>query len=508
MKKMLTVFLCALLVMAMPMAVFAVPEETEDTTIEISVVMELQSDNTVRATLYDDRDGVVSHWPVSLEIDGEVVERQDTDGNGDVHFEYVVGVEDAQIGCIADDGAFDKYTFVGGAVYLDDTMGAPSQNVTSDSSAIPTEPEETITTTTAVPVDAEPMKDTPISTTDSFSFAPMTTAVSGTLVGVGVDVDNGIVNAMQTPATEITGKSCMWMEKAQYDALVSSPDAMVHLQLTINADAAPKTALIAAKNDDPNFSDYEDAQVKGFAMDMNLMYIEGDSRVVLEPTTDGLYTVELPIPAVLSRSEVYAIAVCTVDGVDSFLQLTPIDGMLKFSVKRFQTLALVGFGDTGAVGSVAQTPWMLIVLGGVGAVLVIGGVLLLLLVTFRRRKRKISPEKANDEKDVTRKVMIEPTADVVIESSLNVPKDVVDKPVLLNYDEQSDLDEEEWERFRAKPNLDQDTFDRIATETVTPAEQISRDQRATIQKERDALNESSLNDMLDELIDDIDADRI
>ncbi len=503
MKKVMALSLAVLMMLALPLSAFAVPsEETDPNTIEISISMELLDDNTVFATLYDNRGGAVARWPVSLEINGEVVERQETDSRGDVAFNYQVTAADTQIACIADDGGYDVYTFVGCKTYLNDTM------VVEPEGDATTEPPsgETDTETTAPTLNEN---DVPLSTTDSFSFAPMTTTVNNTLVGVGVDVDNGIVNAMQTTAASLTSRSRMWMEQAQYDALASSADAMLHLQLTLNTQAAPKSVLIAAKNADPDYAKYEDAQVKGFAMDLTLMYIEGDSRVPLEPAEEGMYTVEIPVPEVLSRSETFAVAVCTVNGVDTFLELKPENGMLKFTVKRFQTLALVGFGDTGAVGTVAQTPWLLVILGGVGLLLVVGGVLLLVFITFRRRK-KTSAVKVdeNDVKDSTRKIMIEPTAEVEIESELGVPTEVVDKPVLIHYDEQSALDDTEREHFRAKSTFDATGFDRITTQAVTPADQISATQLQKIKKERDALQNASLNDMLDAMIEEIDSDRI
>ncbi len=516
-KKWFIMALCALLLLTSAVAVGAVPdEETTETTEaagDIFISMELTpQDSGLKVQLLDNRGGVVSMWPVSLTIDGQVAEQLITDMTGVAVFASTIPADATDVVVKAVDGEYAGTVFVGCSMKVTPTgeTAAPEPTTTT------TAPDQTDTQTTAPTTEGETTVTEPETTqttavdvvgdaASKLSVAPTTMKEDGNRVGVGVDVDAALVGVSQTTGAEWNSKSLLWMDKAHYASLVSELQATLHLQLNYNAAAATQDIIVAAKNADENFASYGNDEVKGFAMDLHMIYIDGDNRVELEPT-DSMYTIEMPVPAALANCEKIAIGVCTTSGIDSYLQIKPVDGMLKFSIKRFQTLAVVGFGNGGAVNSVMQTPALLIVFGGIGLVLVAAGIFLIVFFALRRRKATIDSEQDNDAKDVTRKVMLAPTSEVVVGTGDGSDKEAVDPPVLLEHDEQSDLTREERERFRAKEG-DPEAIAQLESESVSPAHQIDPKQvNAPIPDEPQGVDEllSELDELLEDLGNDID----
>ena len=117
MKKCLSLFLSVLLMLSCCMLALA-EEEIVELYIEMTVTME---DGVIYADLVDDQGGTVSMWPVSLEIDGVQVDTVNTDEYGTASFHYSIPDNTQQIACVAKDGQFEQYRFIGCTVYLDYT---------------------------------------------------------------------------------------------------------------------------------------------------------------------------------------------------------------------------------------------------------------------------------------------------------------------------------------------------------------------------------------------------
>jgi len=519
MKKWMTLLLCLLLMVCTTVSVGAVPEDETTTTTEsgdifISMEVKPQDDGRLQVQLMDNLGGVVSMWPVVLKVDGEELQRIDTDMSG-VAYLNAVPSDATEVLVEAPDGAYAGTVFVGCSVKVDlsanQAVTTPDTTATNTTTAVTTQGDPVGTTTTSEdetkPTDAS-TDATQTTATETVSAQSSDLYVADTsvqskdnLIGVGVDVDGALVGASGLGGSDWTSRSRLWMDKALYSSLVSSDSATLHLQLTHNPAGCTKEILVASKNANESLASYGDDEVKGFAFDLRMIYLDGDSRVELE-AVDGLYTIEVPVPAALADCKQIAVGVCTASGIDSFLPIRPNDGMLKFSVKRFQTLALVGFGTGGAVQSIAQTPALLIIIGIGGFVLIAAGLAVLIIFALRRKKAAIIADQDNDAKDVTRKVMLAPTAEVVVGTGDGSDKEEVQSPVLLDYDEQSDLSREERRHFRAKEG-DPVAIERLESESTPPAQQISPTQVDAVIPEKPQGVDDLLSE-LDELLDDLD----
>ena len=510
MKKWLTLMLCILLLVTSAVAVSAVPEEESTETTQASgdifISMEItqQDDGSINVVLLDDRGGVVSMWPVVLMINGEEVERVDTDMAGSATFYSSIPADATDVVVKALDGEFAGTVFVGCSMTLD-----------ASGEAQPTDPQQTESTDPeGEQPDEEATQDDPSEDEQSVDVTEPTEAPTvnvlvstmamvekDTRVGVGVDVDAALVSVSNTASEDWMTKAMLWMDKAHYASLVSDPNATLHLQLNYNAQALTSDRLIAAKNAHPDYASYADEEVIGFAIDPKMMYIDGANRIELAPT-DNMYTVEIPLPATMYGCDKVAVGVCTVDGVDSFLEIKPSNGMIKFSVKRFQTMAIVGFGTGNPMRMTMNTSPILVIIGGVGFALIALGIFLIIFFALRRHKAAVVADQDNDAKDVTRKVMLSPTAEVVVGTGDGSDKEEVESPVLLNYDEQSDLTREERALFRAKEG-DPVAIERLTSESVPPAHQIDPSQVNAIIPENPQPVDELLSE-LDELLAGID----
>ncbi len=449
MKKGL-ILMIALLLLVISSAVSAVSAEPEPdgidpslTQLKIIMTVERLENGSIKALMLDSEGGYVAAWPVTLEVDGEKVEEVYSSWTGEALFEYSVPETAASVACTAASGQYDSYYFVGDTVYLG---GETTQTVPP-------------TTQSAVPV----------VNGEEFSniYAPKTTTVQNGRIGVGVDIDNGALNAFQSSIAAFNEQARMWMEPSVYNAMVLSDTATVHLAISLNNNTVGKDAFIAAKNADPAFSAYGDNQVKGFVLDLALSYIESGERVEITPA-DGMYQIELPVPESMKSCDKIAVSVCTADGLSSLVEVKRSGGMISFTVQRFQTLAIVGFfNNSGAVTTLAQTPWLLIVIGLIGALLMVGAIVLFVFVVFRRVKVK---KKMPD--DGSRHILLAPTSDEKVISSSDSKTQSIDS-IVMDMDDQEALSQEERERFRAKVSVDENDFDDLSIKTVSPAEQLS-----------------------------------
>lgn len=497
---------------------------TAAATTDLTIIMNVeQLDNgAINVTLTDNLEGTVSSWPVTLTIDGEEVLTLNTDHNGEALFDVEIPEDAETVTFTAIDGAFDDYTFKGCTVDLDGVQQPTQDGETDDPAQEPTDDgedgdntddgDEPETTTTTEPDLTQTPQGGLIEPEDSLCISPRTTAVNGNLIGIGIDVDNGVLNASQNAAADYTTSARMWMDGEQYASLVSDVQSTLHLQLSLNPDAGNKQILIDAKNADQKYASYSDTDVKGYAMDLSVIYIDDIGRVPLE-LPDGIYTVEIPVPAVMNSCEKIAVAVCTESGLSSFVNVKPVGGVLTFTVQRLQTLAIVGFGEQGqAVSSLAQTPVLLIVLVAVGAALVLVAVLLLAFVVFRRKNAEKKAADPMENRDAAH-LLIVPTAEEEIEKvdHERIEKEQA-KAVLIDYDEQSALDSEEREQFRAKADIAGESLDILPETCVSPIEQISSKQLETIRRaaqeekewaEQAALTVDDILDMLDSDLEDL-----
>ncbi len=506
MKKCFSVLLVLLMLFSTAVTVSAT--ELIDLYIQMTVVED--EDGNVVASLVDDRGCTVSNWPVSLEIDGVEVDTKNTDASGDAVFSYDIPADAQQVGCTAINGEYGGYRFIGCSAYLDDrdavqtdaTTAADSEQTTTSAEG---EAEGTQSDNTTVPSDST----TPEVSAD-LATAPITTAVNGNLVAVGIDIDRDLARACGMDAAQMVSQSRMWVDSAFYSSLVSTSNASLHLQLTLNEQAGAQSALLAAKNADPAYASFADSEVLGFAMDMSVAYVDENNRVPIE-VSDGMYTLELPVPTTMASCETIAVAVCTQNGLASLTKLYPANGMITFTVQRFQTLAVVGFGEQGAINSLAQTPWMLVAAIIVGVLLIAGGICLLIFVGFRRKgdDSELDDDMDDEAGDETRKAMLAPTAEETLDDSVEeLDPGEEARVVLVECDERSELTPEEMETFQTRSTIDQATFDRISKTSVSPARQIGRQQLKTIVEES-AGNDPSKNDgltvddVLDELLQDL-----
>ncbi len=392
MKKCLSLLLAVLLMLGISTAVVA-EEEIVDLYIQMTVTME---DGVIYADLVDDQGGTVSTWPVSLEIDGEQVDTVHTDEYGTASFHYAIPEDTQQIACVAQDGQYDQYHFIGCKVYLN---YVPSTEPEEESD--PTDTEEQTThapeTTTLVVVATTTTTEKKLANT-----TPMTTMLKGDRVAIGVNADNALLIASQCTQSEFDSRARMWMENTLYRSLVPSSSSALQLQMTLNAQAGDQAHLITAKNADPTYASFTDEEVKGFAVDMTIAYVDENTTVPLE-IEDGVYTIEMPVPTVLRSCKKIAVAVCTSDGLAQLTEVNPANGVLSFTIQRFQTLAIVGFGSSAvSLETLSSTPWLLVLAIVLGLVLIAGGVVLLVLVVFRRKKGAPTFRTTTDEDGVKR----------------------------------------------------------------------------------------------------------
>ncbi len=405
MKKCLSILLVVMLMLGISMTV-AAEEDIIDLYIQMTVTME---DGVIYADLVDDQGGTVSTWPVSLEIDGEQVDTVHTDEYGTASFHYAIPDDTEQIACVAQDGQYDRYHFIGCKVYLDYTPVIETEEETE-----PTDPQETDseeettqaseTTTKVVVATTTTVEKKPANST------PMTTTLKGDDVAIGVNADNAMLIATQSTQSEFASRARMWMKSALYRSLVPSSSSTLQLQLTLNAEAGDVSKLIAAKNASPAFASFADEEVKGFAMDMAIAYVDGNTTVPLE-IEDGVYTVEMPVPAILRSVKTIAVAVCTSDGLAQLIEVKPSNGMLNFTIQRFQTLAIVGFGSSAvSLASLSNTPWLLVLVVVLGLILIAGGIVLLVLVAFRKKKCA-APLNTSTDEDGVRRVSLDADSD-------------------------------------------------------------------------------------------------
>ncbi len=383
MKKCLSLILSVLLMLSCCTLVYA-EEEVVELYIKMTVTME---DGVIYADLVDDQGGTVSTWPVSLEIDGVQVDTETTDEYGTASFYYTIPDDTREIACVAKDGQYENYHFIGCTVYLEYT---PSTDVTepeedTEETDAPTEDEQAETTTAASQTTTKVVVATTTTEKKSANTTPMTTTVSGDLVAIGVSVDNPLLIASGSTQAEFNSRARMWMDNNLYRSLVPSSSSTLHLQLTLNEQAGDMTRLIAAKNADASYASYVDEDVKGFAMDLAIAYVDEYSSVPLD-IEDGAYIVEIPVPSTLRSCEKLAVAVCTSEGLAQLIEVKPSNGMLNFTIQRFQTLALVGFGSSSvSLDALSNTPWLLVLAIILGVVLIAGGIALLVFVAFRKK---------------------------------------------------------------------------------------------------------------------------
>ena len=401
MKKCLSLILSVLLMLSCCTLALA-EEEVVELYINMTVTME---DGVIYADLVDDQGGTVSTWPVSLEIDGVQVDTETTDEYGTASFYYTIPEDTQEIACVAKDGQFENYRFIGCTVYLEYT---PSTDVTeseeedmdpSEETDAPTEDDSAETTTVASQTTTKVVVATTTTEKKSNNTTPMTTAVSGDLVAIGVSVDNPLLIASGSTQSEFNSRARMWMDHNLYRSLVTSDSSTLHLQLTMNEQAGDMTRLIAAKNANPIYASYTDEDVKGFAMDLAIAYVDEYTSVPLD-IEDGTYIVEIPVPATLRSCEKLAVAVCTSEGLAQLIEVNPSNGMLNFTIQRFQTLALVGFGNVSvSLDALSNTPWLLVLAIVLGVVLIAGGIVLLVFVAFRKKPVSVSKEDMAEAKE-------------------------------------------------------------------------------------------------------------
>ena len=397
MKKCLSLILSVLLMLSCCTLALA-EEEIVELYINMTVTME---DGVIYADLVDDQGGTVSTWPVSLEIDGVQVDTETTDEYGTASFNYVIPEDTQEIACVAKDGQYENYHFVGCTVYLEYT---PSEDVTepeedtepTEETDEPMEDEQAQTTTVPSRTTTKVVVATTTTEKKANNATPMTTTVSGDLVAIGVSVDNPLLIASGSTQAEFNSRARMWMDNNLYRSLVTSPASTLHLQLTINEQAGDTARLIAAKNADAAYASYADEEVKGFAMDLAIAYVDEYTSVPLD-IEDGTYIVEIPVPATLRSCEKLAVAVCTSEGLAQLIEVKPSNGMLNFTIQRFQTLALVGFGNSSvSLDALSNTPWLLVLAIVLGIVLIAGGIVLLVFVAFRKKPVSASENDAAD----------------------------------------------------------------------------------------------------------------
>jgi len=398
MKKWISVILTVILLFTCAVTAFA---EEEEELIELYIQMTVTvEDGVIKADLVDSQQGTVSTWPVSLEIDGEQVDTVNTDEYGTATFYYAIPEETQKIACVAHDGQYDNYRFIGCTVYVDyappadEEVTEPSDDEQPDETQQTTEPTHT---TTSIAVATTTTKDK-----SPANAATMTTTVKGDRVAISVVPDNALLIASGSTLTDYQSQARMWMDHNLYRSLVPPTTSSLQLHLALDAQAGEQTRLIAAKNADPAFSAFSDEDVKGFAMTLSIVYVDDSATVPLD-IEDSVYTIEMPVPAILKNAKKLALAVCTSDGLAQLIEVKPSGNVMNFTVQRFQTLALVGFGSNAAsMNSLFDTPWLLVLVIILGLVMIASGIVLLIFVVFRRKKVESTEESAAEKEPATR----------------------------------------------------------------------------------------------------------
>lgn len=471
------------------------PEPTY-TELNITVTVTQHEDGTIEVYLMDNQPAPVSFWPVILEVDGEEVARAETDYSGMAIIDYTIPSDATTAVVYAYSGAYDIYYFNGGSAQLEiptdtaEPTTEPPTETTTEPTEPPTttaEPSEEATTTTTLPREEADAGLLTTTTTESVStttlmISPLTTTVKGDIVWIGVDVDEGVLTASQLSRSTFFSKARMQMSKALYEMLVSTSSSTIHLEMTLNETAGARDILLAAKNADKAYSSYDDSTVVGFAVNTGLAYVDGENRVPLE-VADDVYTIEFPVPENMKRSETIAVAVCTADGLSTLNEIVPDNGVLTFTVQRFQTFAIVGFGtETEAVADIT-TPWYLIAMIVGGVVLILGGVALLVFVGIRRKK-VAGAACVSEETDADMKVI----------------PDAPTKGTPFTLD--ADGDEATVETKSAKPPVTEETKTPEPSGT-SPTAQVG-EERARRMSGADAGQPLSADDLLDEVLNDLD----
>lgn len=485
MKKWLSCLLALLIAVSATVTALA---ESVDDIVDLYIQMTVtQEDGVIVADLIDDRGGTVSSWPVSLQIDGVQVDTVTTDSDGIAVFEYAIPEDAQEIACVAQDGQFESYRFNGCTVYLDPITAPTDEWFDPDEEDTTSSDETDPTDETSATTSASAVTSTTAQTQTTFA-TPLTTMVKNDRVAINVEADDALLGKTLATAADLNSRARLWMDQELYISLVSTSNATLHLRLELNEAAGDISKLIAAKNTTPAYASYEDAAVKGVAMDLSIVYVDETSHVPLE-IEDGLYAIELPVPETLKYCEKIAVGVCTADGLASLVEVKPSGGILNFTIQRFQTLALVGFGDQGAtLAPLSQTPWLLIVIVVLGLLLIVGGIVLLVLVSFRRKKTVASQAKAHAE--TIERVMVALDADETpaIDDDREIEKR--ENAVMMELDEQSELNAAEREIYRAKADTQPIELSSIPEKAVSPARPIETDSV-------DAMLDEMLNDLED-----------
>ncbi len=476
MKKYLTFILSVCLLFSFTCLVGQAEEEN---VLYIEMTVEQEEDG-IEVHLVDGQGGSVSTWPVMLELDGVQVDTVLTDSEGYALFTYSIPEETGEIACIAKDGQYEAYRFVGCRVVLEQEA-EPTQSEATQTTTIASDTTSTTLTTT---VKTEKTTTVQTSTVDETT---LTTMADGDRVAIGIVPDTVLLSTSQSSIPEYRTKARMWMDKALYDSLVSVSTATLQLQLKLNQEASEIARFIEAKNADPVFATYSDDLVQGFAMDMSIAYVDDSSTIPLE-IEDGVYTVEIPVPAVLNTCTKFAVAVCKADGLSQLIEVKPVNGVLNFTVQRFQTLAIVGFGDSlVSIQSLSQTPWLIVGVVASGVLLIVLGVLLLVLVTFRRRKVVNAID--NDESDESL-VMFDEGDEIAISAAKEEEETLSEVTV--------SLDEEETEEFvEVLPEVE------VKLEIGTDETSDESDESLTAAQTQKENANHSLDDMLDEVLNDL-----
>jgi len=347
--------------------------------------------------------------------------------------------------------------------------------------------------------------------------------VSGTRVKLPVDIDGAVKT---TFGDQIADRLVFWMNKADYDQLVDPSVATLHFALTSASQTVSADKMIAAKNADVRYKTYADNQVKGIALNMELMYASDRMYAslgnVYERIKNYNFDLQIPVPPSLKSCEVLTVAAVNEKGITMLMPVSQENGMVILpSAVRFGTFVMIGFGaakTTSATatswgdffhalffeGAFKDVPWLLWVIMIGGVLLIAGGIVLLIMVTFRKRKKRI--KEAIKERDEGSHVLLNPTSkeEMDWESAASEEAAVPAQPVIMDMDEQTDLTTEEREQYRVKSNHDEAAFDGIASESVSPAAQIGDDQLETIRREAAAPQKRvSVDDLLEEVTGDL-----
>lgn len=499
MKKWFSLLLALVMMLSFSFVVSAEPDSEYETR---AILMEaFYEDGMIVATLVDDQQGTMSNWPVSLIVDGETVMTENTDYEGMVVLEYDIPSDAQIVECYAHDGGFDIFTFTGCTVYIDNFQTNDENDIEPDVD----EEQESDEEVQAPSVDEEEEDQTPQTTTVTVPIvtqpglltSPITTMAQNNRVSVGVDAERALLTITQISDSEFSSKARLWMDTSVYEYHVPDALSSLHLQLTVNKEAGDISKLIAAKNSDSRFASYSDSEVKGFAVDTSIVYVDATSRVPLDNFQDGEYTIELPLPVTLRNCKTIAIAAYTESGSPKFGVCEPTNGMLQINVSRFQTFMIIGLGDRGAVAnSLTETPTLLWVIIAVGVAMILGGILILVLVTFRRKKTGV--EVTNESSQA---VVLDSSDDThaVLDDIPDAKEDKHD--VVMDFDAQAVLSDEELMRFRSKPEADPNAFEFIKKEAVPPSKQSAVEQECLKIEESDETD--SLNDLFDDMLSDL-----